>query len=46
MTKTLGGLDAGLRARVSVRSELPPYRPGVDLPRLPLPGDVPLTRDR
>jgi phospholipid/cholesterol/gamma-HCH transport system substrate-binding protein len=36
MTKTLGGLDAGLRARVSVRSELPPYRPGVDLPRLPI----------
>ena len=38
MTKTLGGLDAGLRARLTLRSELPPYQPGADLPRLPVPG--------
>lgn len=37
MTKSLGGLDAGLRARIGFRSELPPYRPGIDLPRLPIP---------
>jgi len=36
MTKSLGGLDAGLRARLSFRSELTPYRPGVDLPRTPV----------
>jgi phospholipid/cholesterol/gamma-HCH transport system substrate-binding protein len=37
MTKTWGDIDAGLRARLTVRSELPPYRPGADLPRVAVP---------
>jgi phospholipid/cholesterol/gamma-HCH transport system substrate-binding protein len=37
MTDTLGGISAGLRARLTVRSELPPYRPGVDKPQPAVP---------
>lgn len=37
MNKTWGEVDAGLRARLTVRSEVPPYRPGADLPRVAVP---------
>lgn len=36
MTDTFGGVDAGLRARLTIRSELPPYTAGRDFPDLPL----------
>jgi phospholipid/cholesterol/gamma-HCH transport system substrate-binding protein len=36
MAETFGEVDAGLRARLTVRSELPPYRGEADFPQPPI----------